>query len=168
MRNKQGKKKEVFKQAPKGSREFIEMQKKAMEKKRVVAEKKVVEESVPRFVSAMLFGCCVPQSFLLYKMIWADACSDTFFQAFDLSMMWIAACSALEGAAGVALGYIDYKIKHGNSQPMIYTLRKKRLAFSKFSFMMAVLAMTMVDQPSGNTVLPLLIGQVFSATKMAT
>ena len=38
----------------------MELQKKAMEKKRIVAEKKVVEETVPRFVSAMLFGCCIP------------------------------------------------------------------------------------------------------------
>jgi len=105
----------------------------------------------------MLFGCCVPQSFLMFKMIWADPCSDEFFQAFDMSMCWIAMCAALEGSAGVALGYIDYNIKE-NSKAMIYTMRKKRLAFAKFSFVMAILALTLVDQPSPHAVVPLFIG----------
>jgi hypothetical protein len=115
------------------------------------------QNATPRFVAAMLFGCCVPQSFLMFKMIWADPCSDEFFQAFDMSMCWIAMCAALEGSAGVALGYIDYNIKE-NSKAMIYTMRKKRLAFAKFSFVMAILALTLVDQPSPHAVVPLFIG----------
>ena len=77
--------------------------------------KNTLVEMTPRFISAMLFGCAVPQTILLYKMIWSDPCSDTFFQAFELSMGWIAALSALEGAAFVALGYIDYKVIHNNT-----------------------------------------------------
>ena len=30
-------------------------------------------------------------------------------------MTWIASLSALEGAAGIALGYLDYKVVTGNS-----------------------------------------------------
>lgn len=47
-------------------------------------------------------------------------------------------------------------------------MRKKRLAFAKFPFIMAVLALTMVDQPSPWSVLPLLVGQVYSGIKLGT
>jgi len=95
----------------------------------------------------MILGCALPQTFLFYKMIWADPCSDAFFMAFDLSMCWVAACAAMEGAAGVSLGYIDYKIKHNNTAALILVLRKKRLAFAKFSFIMAICALMMCDTP---------------------
>ena len=106
----------------------------------------------------MLFGCAIPQTMLLYKMIWSDACSDTFFQAFEISMTWIAALSALEGAAGCALGYIDFKVKHGNPPDMDLAMRKKRLAFAKFSFIMAIGSLLLIDKPSPNAVVPLIIG----------
>ena len=73
-------------------------------------------------------------------------------------MTWIALNSALEGSATVGLGYVDYKMVHGNSQEMIMVMRKKRLAFAKFSFMMAIVALLMIDKPSSMSVLPMLIG----------
>lgn len=151
-------KREVFSQSARTSKEYIEKMKEEVSKKRLVKDKKVFEELTPRFVAAMLFGCVVPQSLLLYKMIWADACSDTFFQAFEVSMTWIATLSALEGAAGCALGYIDFKIKHGNPPDLILAMRKKRLAFAKFSFIMAVGSLLLIDKPSPNAVVPLIIG----------
>ena len=116
----------------------------------------------------MLFGCIVPHSVLLYKMIWADPCSDAFFQAFEVSMSWIAGLSALEGAAGCALGYIDYKVKTGNEASLVLAMRKKRLAFAKFSFIMAIGALLLIDKPSPNAVVPLIIGQGWSAMKLGT
>lgn len=83
-------------------------------------------------------------------------------------MSWIAALSALEGAAGCALGYIDYKIKTGNPQELIIVMRKKRLAFAKFSFMMSIGALLLIDKPSQNAVVPLIIGQTYSAIKLGT
>ena len=47
-------------------------------------------------------------------------------------------------------------------------MRKKRLAFAKFSFMMAVLALLMLNKPSQNVVVPMLIGQVWSGIKLGT
>ena len=47
-------------------------------------------------------------------------------------------------------------------------MRKKRLAFAKFSFMMAVLALLMLEKPSPNVVAPMLIGQVYSGMKLGT
>lgn len=83
-------------------------------------------------------------------------------------MQWIAALSALEGAAGCALGYIDYKVKVGNPQDLILAMRKKRLAFAKFSFVMAVGALLLIDKPSPNAVFPLIVGQTYSAMKLGT
>ena len=105
---------------------------------------------------------------MFYRMIWADPCSDTFFQAFEMSMTWIATTCAVEGAAGVALGYIDYKIKTGNPPDLIMALRKKRLAFAKFSFVMAICALMLIDKPSANAVAPMVVGQAYTAFKMGT
>ena len=44
---------------------------------------------------------------------------------------------------------------------MIYVMRKKRLAFAKLSFMLAVLALLMIDKPSPNSVIPLLGAQIY-------
>ena len=101
-------------------------------------------------------------------MIWADPCSDQFFQAFEVSCSWIAGLSALEGASGCALGYIDYKVKTGNEHSLIIAMRKKRLAFAKFSLMMAIGTLLLIDTPSPNAVVPLIIGQGWSALKMGT
>lgn len=73
-------------------------------------------------------------------------------------MSWIATVSALEGSAACGLGYIDYKVIAGNHESMIYVIRKKRLAFAKLSFIMAILAIYLIDKPSPNSVLPLIIG----------
>ena len=113
---------------------------------------------MPVFTKLASFSLAAPHSYLLYKMIWADPCSMAFFDAYELSMYWIASTSALEGAAFVALGYIDYKTVHGNSAALILAMRKKRLAFAKLSFVMAILALLMIDKPSPNSVLPLLVG----------
>lgn len=83
-------------------------------------------------------------------------------------MAWIAALSALEGSAAVALGYLDYKIKTGNPQDLILAMRKKRLAFAKFSFVMAIGSLLLIDKPSPNAVVPLIIGQGYSAMKIGT
>lgn len=47
-------------------------------------------------------------------------------------------------------------------------MRKKRLAFAKFSFIMAVLALLLIDQPSPNSVVPLIIGQIYTGMKVGT
>jgi hypothetical protein len=83
-------------------------------------------------------------------------------------MSWIAALSALEGAAGCALGYIDFKVKHGNPPDLILAMRKKRLAFAKFSFVMAIGSLLLIDKPSPNAVVPLIIGQGYMAMKIGT
>ena len=110
----------------------------------------------------------VPHSYLLYKIVWADPCSAAFFTSYEIAMSWIALSSALEGSAAVGLGYIDYKIKYGNDNKMIYAIRKKRLAFSKFSFVMAACALLLVDGPSPNCLLPLIIGSGWTTLKMGT
>jgi len=83
-------------------------------------------------------------------------------------MSWIAGLSALEGAAACALGYIDYKVKTGNEASLVLAMRKKRLAFAKFSFIMAIGALLLIDKPSPNAVVPLIIGQGWSAMKLGT
>lgn len=70
---------------------------------------------MPLSTSIILFGMSVPQSLLLYDIIWADPCSFTMFRSYEKLMTWIATCSALEGSAACALGYIDYRTLVGNS-----------------------------------------------------
>lgn len=139
-----------------------------MSRKREVKEKSLVEELCPQFASTALFMCLAPHSYLFYKMVWADACSDAFFDSFEQAVTWIAGLSALEGAAAVSLGFIDYKIKSGNDPSLIYAMRKKRLAFAKFSFIMAIGSLMLVDTPSPNAVVPLIIGSGWSAMKLGT
>ena len=116
----------------------------------------------------MIFGCAVPHSAMLYPMIWSDPCSDAFFQNFELAMTWIASLNALEGAAGVALGYLDYKVKTGNPDDLVIAMRKKRLAFAKFSFFMGISGLFLLDTPTPHCVLPLIIGSAWNALKMGT
>ena len=47
-------------------------------------------------------------------------------------------------------------------------MRKKRLAFAKLSFIMAIGALVLVDIPSKNSVLPLIIGSLYSSMKIGT
>jgi hypothetical protein len=101
-------------------------------------------------------------------MIWADPCSDAFFYSFEMSMTWIAGLNALEGAAGVALGYIDYKTKSNNEEKLILAMRKKRMAFAKLSFMMAVGSLMLIDGPTANCVFPLIVGSAWTTLKMGT
>ena len=102
-------------------------------------------------------------------MVWNDACSDAFLMSAEMAIGWIAIINALEGAAGVALGYIDYKIK-GNEggERLLIDFRKKRLAFAKFSFIMSIGTLFLLDGPSGNAVLPLIIGCGWNTVKMGT
>ena len=90
-------------------------------------------------------------------MIWNDACSDAFFMAFEISLTWVACLNALEGAAACGLGYIDYKTKTGNEPELIYAMRKKRLAFTKFAFIMAISALLLVDTPQQTVYSPSLL-----------
>jgi len=47
-------------------------------------------------------------------------------------------------------------------------MRKKRLAFAKFAFMMAIGCLFMIDKPSPNCVVPLIIGSIYNAMKIGT
>ncbi len=47
-------------------------------------------------------------------------------------------------------------------------MRKKRLAFAKFGFMMAVAGLILIDTPTANCVLPLIMGSVWNAMKLGT
>ena len=85
-----------------------------------------------------------------------------------MSLSWIASLNALEGATGVALGYLDYKVKMGNPDDLIIAMRKKRLAFAKFSFFMGCTGLFLLDTPTMNCVVPLIIGSTWNALKMAT
>ena len=78
--------------------------------------------------------------------------------------------NALEGAAGLGLGLIDYKIK-GNKDPdgsLLIGMRKKRLAFAKFSFIMSIWTLFLLDGPTANCVLPLIVACGWNTMKMGT
>ena len=47
-------------------------------------------------------------------------------------------------------------------------MRKKRLAFAKLSFIMAIGALVLVDIPSKNSVVPLIIGSMYRSMKIGT
>ena len=47
-------------------------------------------------------------------------------------------------------------------------MRKKRLAFTKFAFVLAVVALVLVDKPTPNCVAPLIIGSIWNAMKLGT
>ena len=138
------------------------------QRQKQIKEDKQDIESTPPFASAAIFGCAVPQTVMLYPMIWNDPCSDAFFLNFELATSWIANLNALEGAAGVALGYLDYKVKTGNTNDLIVAMRKKRLAFAKFSFFMAITGLFLIDTPTPNCVLPLIICSGWNTLKMGT
>ena len=42
------------------------------------------------------------------------------------------------------------------------------MAFTKFAFMMAVIALTLIDAPTPNCVFPLIIGSIWNAMKLGT
>lgn len=75
--------------------------------------------------------------------------------------------NALEGAAGTSLGYIDYRNKHTDKK-LEYEMRKKKLAFAKFTFLMGTIAMTFIEGPSPNCVFPLVVGSIYSLIKFGT
>mmetsp|Transcript_40675 Transcript_40675/g.29947 ORF Transcript_40675/g.29947 Transcript_40675/m.29947 type:complete len:169 (+) Transcript_40675:280-786(+) len=104
----------------------------------------------------------------MYKLIWSDPCSDAFFEALEHSVRWVATLTALESASAVSLGYIDYQSSRSNDKDLIYAMRKKRLAFAKFSFIMASLSLFLMDAPSGNCIFPLFVGLGWTILKMAT
>lgn len=116
----------------------------------------------------MIFSAAIPHTLLLYPMIWNDACSDPFFMALEISITWVASLNALEGAAFCGLGYIDYMTKSGNDKALIYAMRKKRLAFAKFAFVMAIVALLLVDKPTPNCVFPLIVSSLWNAMKLGT
>lgn len=47
-------------------------------------------------------------------------------------------------------------------------MRKKRLAFTKFAFVMAVVALILVDKPTSNCVFPLIVSSIWNAMKLGT
>ena len=99
-----------------------------------------------------MFGLILPPTFYLYKLIWNDANSDEFFDTAEKTITWIAQMNALEAAAGVSLGYIDYKIKSGNDPKLLYAMRKKRLAFAKLPLIMSIGALMCADMPTPTAV----------------
>ena len=86
-----------------------------------------------------------------------------------MAIGYIATINALEGAAGVGLGYIDYKIKgNDGGEKLLIDMRKKRLAFAKFSFLAAIWTLFLLDGPSANCVFPLILGCGWNLGKMGT
>ena len=85
-----------------------------------------------------------------------------------MAITWIASVHALDGAAAVGLGYIDYNLVYQNPKDLIEDMRKKRLAFAKFSFIMAVICLLMIDKPTKHSVFPLIVGQLYSTMKIGT
>lgn len=85
-----------------------------------------------------------------------------------MTLTWIATINALDGAAYCGLGYIDYKTVTGNTDEIKRMMRKKRLAFAKFSFMMAIVCLLLLDKPNPNCVVPLIIGSLYNAMKIGT
>lgn len=116
----------------------------------------------------MLFAAAIPHSYLLYPMIWNDACSDEFFQAIEMSITWIASLNAIESSAFTGLGYIDYQTKSQKDQSLVYVFRKKRLAFGKLALIMAIITLVMLDKPSPNCVIPILLGSIWNIGKFGT
>jgi hypothetical protein len=47
-------------------------------------------------------------------------------------------------------------------------MRKKRLAFTKFAFIMAVVAIMLLDKPTPNCVFPLIVSSFWNAMKLGT
>jgi len=47
-------------------------------------------------------------------------------------------------------------------------IRKKRLAFAKLSFIMAIAALCLIDKPSPNSVVPLILGHIYTTLKIGT
>jgi hypothetical protein len=73
-----------------------------------------------------------------------------------------------QGAAACGLGYIDYKTKAVNDPKLIYVMRRKRLAFTKFAFVLAVVGLILIDKPTPNCVFPLVVGSIWNALKLGT
>ena len=74
----------------------------------------------------------------------------------------------MEGSAATGLGYIDYLTKSSKDKSLIYPMRKKRLAFSKFSFIMASGCLILLEIPSTWCLVPLVIGTGWSSIKIGT
>lgn len=129
---------------------------------------KFYQTLTPKFASATIFACSLPQSFLLYKMIWSDPCSDAFFWAFETTMTWIGSLTAMEAAAGVGLGYIDFNSKQQEGGRLKYVMRRKRLAFSKFPLIMSSLGLFMLNTPSPYVIFPFILATGWTTLKMAT
>jgi hypothetical protein len=47
-------------------------------------------------------------------------------------------------------------------------MRKKRLAFTKFAFIMAVIALILIDKPTANCVFPLIVSSIWNSMKLGT
>ena len=139
-----------------------------MQRKRVKEEKKIEEVTMPTFASVALFASAIPQTAMLYPIIWADPCSDMFFMCFELSIGWIASLQALESAAFVSLGYLDFQLRHHKDDKLTYAMRKKRLAFAKFSLITSISTLLMLDSVSANCMIPLFIGSLWTTLKMGT
>ena len=71
------------------------------------------------------------------------------------------------------MGYIDYKVKFDTptketDDSFLLAMRKKRLAFAKVSFMMAAIGLLLVDTPTANCVVPLILSSIYTTGKLGT
>lgn len=128
------------------------------------------ENFTPKFATSMILASSLPQSYWLYSLIWADPCSSAFFTSYQLTMAWIATTTALEGSASVGLGFIDFGSNYLKSdEDFLYSMRRKRLAFAKGgTLFLCIIGLMLIDQPSANSVLPLILAQGYTAMKMGT
>ena len=156
-----------FKMPKRGSQEHIKMQTERKEQKKTIEESKLDSRSTPHFLTITYILCSIPQSISLYMMIWNDNLSDNFFTMFDLTSGWITLLLTMEGAAGCGLGYSDYLTKKASDDEKIW-MRKKRLAFMKFSFIMSWIAMYYINTPTPNWLFPLILASFWNLFKFGT
>ena len=98
-RQKTRRKTQVFQIPKKGSKERIAMQRAKIEQKKQIEKAALDDRATPPFLSAILIGCGIPQTFSIYSMIWNDLLSDNTFLIFDVTYSWIAILVAMEGGA---------------------------------------------------------------------
>ena len=100
----------------KGSKEYKKMHARRKEflSKKKEEEQVQAEETTPVWGSRLLITSCVPQTYWMYELLWADPLSEACFTTFQLTYGWIATQTILDGAGATALGYSDYLSRNMN------------------------------------------------------
>ena len=156
-----------FRLPKKGTPERIALQNKMLQQKREHERKDEDDRDTPPFAAALFVAWGLPQTFALYSMIWNDTLSDNFFLMFDVTYGWLALLATFEGAAGCGLGYWDYLSKQSDETEKLW-IRKKRLAFMKFSFIMSSVGLFYLNTPTPHWVLPLMVATLWNTFKSGT